>query len=54
MELIERLRANPNADIQVFRNYYVNHFFEKAQYINNISSAISHRPVKHVALLHFI
>lgn len=53
MRLIRRLKQNPDADISEFRNYYINHIFERAQYYNNLSVQINHRQIKHTVLLHF-
>ena len=51
--LVKRLKENPKADIQGFRTYYINHIFDRAQYYNNLSTAINHRQIKHTLLLHF-
>lgn len=53
MRLIRRLKQNPDADISMFREYYTNHIFERAQYYNKLSTQINHRQVKHTVLLHF-
>lgn len=53
MRLIRRLRQNPDADINGFREYYLNHMFERAQYYNDLSLKINHRQIKHTVLLHF-
>ena len=51
--LINRLRENRKADITAFKEYYLNHIFDRAQYYNNLSKEINHRQIKHVVLLHF-
>lgn len=51
--LIQRLKENPKGDIKGFRDFYVNHIFERANYYNNLSLEINHRQVKHTVLLHF-
>ena len=53
MRLIRRLKQNPNADISEFKEYYINHIFERAQYYNNLSKQINNRQIKHTVLLHF-
>ena len=53
MRLTRRLKQNPDADISVFRDYYVNHIIERAEYYNNLSLQINHRQIKHTVLLHF-
>lgn len=52
MRLIKRLKQNPNADINGFREYYVNHIYERALYYNNLSVQINQRQIKHTVLLH--
>ena len=51
--LIKRLREDPKADIKAFRDFYIYHIFDRAQYYNNLSLEINHRQVKHTVLLHF-
>jgi peptidoglycan/xylan/chitin deacetylase (PgdA/CDA1 family) len=51
--LIKRLKENPQANIKAFKEYYINHIFDRSQYYNNLSNEINHRQVKHTVLLHF-
>lgn len=51
--LIRRLKADPQADIEGFREFYVNHILERAQYYNALSKELNHRQISHVVLLHF-
>jgi peptidoglycan/xylan/chitin deacetylase (PgdA/CDA1 family) len=53
MRLMSRLKQYPDADISGFREYYINHIFERAQYYNELSVEINNRQVKHTLLLHF-
>jgi hypothetical protein len=53
MRLMQRLKQNADADISRYRDYYVNHIFERAQYYNLLSTQINHREIKHTVLLHF-
>ncbi|NLT51146.1 MAG: polysaccharide deacetylase family protein [Ignavibacteria bacterium] len=53
MRLMDRLEQNPDVDITGFREYYINHIFERAQYYNNLSTQINNRQIKHTVLLHF-
>lgn len=53
MRLMQRLKQNPDADISGFRDYYINHIFERAQHYNNLSTQINQRQIKHTLLLHF-
>jgi peptidoglycan-N-acetylglucosamine deacetylase len=50
--LLKRLKENPQADLTGFRDFYVNHIFERAQYYNELSKEINHRQIKHTLLLH--
>lgn len=50
--LIKRLKENPNADIKAFKEFYINHIYDRALYYNNLSNEINHRQIKHVVLLH--
>jgi peptidoglycan/xylan/chitin deacetylase (PgdA/CDA1 family) len=51
--LIQRLKEDSLADITDFRDYYVNHIFERALYYNSLSKEINQRQIKHILLLHF-
>ena len=51
--LINRLKLNPKADISGFKEYYLNHIYDRALYYNNLSNEINHRQIKHTVLLHF-
>lgn len=53
MRLMNRLKQNPDADISRYRDYYINHIFERAQYYNSLSTQINNRQIKHTVLLHF-
>lgn len=50
--LIEQLKINPNFDIKIYRDYYVNHTFEEAKYYNDLSIKLNHRQINHILLLH--
>jgi len=51
--LIKRLKENSKADINGYKEYYINHVFEKATYYNKLSLEINKREIKHTVLLHF-
>lgn len=53
MRLKNQLKKNPDANINEFRDYYINHIFERAHYYNKLSTEINHRQIKHTVLLHF-
>jgi peptidoglycan/xylan/chitin deacetylase (PgdA/CDA1 family) len=50
--LIENLKTNPKLDIKVYRDFYVNHTFEKARQYNELSIKLNNRQIKHTLLLH--
>jgi peptidoglycan/xylan/chitin deacetylase (PgdA/CDA1 family) len=50
--LLKRLRKNPSADISAYKEYYLNHLWEKAQYYEKLSFAINERHINHTLLLH--
>lgn len=50
--LVKRLRENPNADISDFREFYLNHIWERAQFYENLSLELNGRQIKHSLLLH--
>ena len=51
--LIQRLKVEPKADIKGFKEFYINHMLDRAQYYNKLSKEINHRQIKHTILLHF-
>lgn len=50
--LIKRLKENPNADISDFREFYLNHIWERAQFYEKLSLEINGRHINHSLLLH--
>lgn len=50
--LIKRLKENPNANIEGFKKYYLNHLFEKAEYYEKLSYQLTGRHISHTLLLH--
>ena len=50
--LLKRLRQNANADITAYRDYYLNHLWEKAQYYERLSYEMNGRHINHTLLLH--
>jgi hypothetical protein len=47
-----RLKANANADIEGFREYYLKHLFEKAIYYEDIAFQLTGKHISHTLLLH--
>ena len=50
--LIKRLRENKNADISDFRDFYLNHIWERALFYEKLSFELTGRHIKHNLLLH--
>ncbi len=50
--LIKKLTENPQTNLNTYRDFYINHIFERAVYYNNLSKEINHRQIKHTLLLH--
>lgn len=50
--LVKRLRENPLADINDFREFYLNHMWERAQFYEKLSFEINGRDISHTLLLH--
>ncbi|HCC31312.1 MAG: hypothetical protein A2W95_12115 [Bacteroidetes bacterium GWA2_40_14] len=50
--LIKRLKENPQADLKGFRDFYINHIYDRALYYNKLSMEINHRQIHHTLLLH--
>ncbi len=50
--LVKRLKENPNADINDFREFYLNHIWERAQFYEKLSLEINNRHINHSLLLH--
>jgi len=50
--LIKRLKENPQADLKPFRDFYINHIYDRALYYNKLSMEINQRQIHHTLLLH--
>jgi peptidoglycan/xylan/chitin deacetylase (PgdA/CDA1 family) len=50
--LVKRLREKPNVDISDFREFYLNHIWERAQFYEKLSLEINGRHISHTLLLH--
>ena len=51
--LKDRLKLNPKADLKPYRDYYLNHIWNRAQFYNELSIKVLGREVKHTLLLHY-
>ncbi len=50
--LVARLRKMPDADRLPYRDAYLHHLFDRAQYYDGLSRAVLGRSARHVLLLH--
>lgn len=50
--LIKRLKENNKADISGFRDYYLKHLFNRAEYYNSLGNKLTGRQIHHNILLH--
>jgi len=51
--LTTRLRENPKADVKPYRDYYLAHMWDRAQYYDALAVRVLGRSVKHTFLVHF-
>lgn len=50
--LLERLKKEPNASLEPYKAFYLEHLWERAKYYNELSQKVLGRSVKHNLLLH--
>lgn len=50
--LRKRLKQEPDSDIEGFKNFYLQHLFERAVYYEELSFELTGRHIKHTLLLH--
>lgn len=50
--LKKRLYENPEADIEGFKQFYLQHLFARASYYDSLAFALTDRHIKHTLLLH--
>jgi peptidoglycan/xylan/chitin deacetylase (PgdA/CDA1 family) len=51
--LSDRLAKDPSADAKPYRDYYLAHMWDRAQYYDQLSRRVLGRPVKHTILVHY-
>ena len=51
--LRKRLTKEPAADVAPYRDYYLAHMWDRAQYYDDLARKVSGRNVKHTILMHF-
>ncbi len=50
--LLARLKADAGADLSVYRNFYLKHILERAEFYENLSYKLNGRHIPHTLLLH--
>jgi peptidoglycan/xylan/chitin deacetylase (PgdA/CDA1 family) len=50
--MLKRLRADPKASLDGFRQFYLKHLYERAQYYEQLSFQLTGRHIHHTLLLH--
>lgn len=50
--LRNRLTQNPDADLEPFKQFYLNHIYEKAMFYDSVAMALTGRHINHSLLLH--
>ena len=51
--LQERIKGNPSTDVKPYRDFYLAHMWDRAQYYDSLARRVLGRPVKHALLVHF-
>ena len=51
--LTARLKKDAAADVKPYRDYYLEHVWERAEYYDSLAKRVLGRPVKHTVLVHF-
>ena len=51
--LAQRLQSNPKADVKRYRDYYLEHMWDRAQYYDALARRVAGRAVPHTILTHF-
>ncbi len=51
--LTARVKKDPAANIKPYRDFYLEHMWERSQYYERLSEKVLGRPVKHTVLVHF-
>lgn len=52
MRLKEKLKKNPKADLTPYKNFYLKHIWERANYYNDLALKVYGREIKHTLLIH--
>ena len=47
-----RMKADPKSDLTPYRNFYLQHIWERAQFYDSLANRVLGHPVRHTVLLH--
>ncbi|WP_259264353.1 polysaccharide deacetylase family protein [Aquiflexum gelatinilyticum] len=50
--LVDRLKENPQADISGFRDFYIEHMYDRALFYDGLADQLTGRKINHTILLH--
>lgn len=50
--LRKKLQDNPNADLEPFRQFYLEHLYDRAMYYENLAQQLTGRHIHHTLLMH--
>ena len=50
--LVNRLNENPDADVSGFRDFYIDHMYDRAVFYDGLAEALTGRKINHTILLH--
>lgn len=50
--LLKKLKEDPNADLEGFRQFYLEHIYERAKYYESLAYSLKGRHINHTLLLH--
>lgn len=51
--LTARIKKDPNANLKPYRDFYLEHMWDRAQYYDSLAHKVLGRPVRHTILTHF-
>lgn len=50
--LRERLKSNPKADLKPYRDFYLNHMWDRSLFYSDLAKKVYGREIKHTVLIH--
>jgi peptidoglycan-N-acetylglucosamine deacetylase len=51
--LVKRIKANPDADLKPYRDFYLSHIWERSLYYDDLARKVMGRSVRHTLLIHY-